>query len=356
MTDSAGSGPTAHEPSFLVVTTVHQSDDTRIREKLIRSLAPLGPVTYATRGPGPSDADGISEWVELAGGRVRRNLRAWRLLLSRRSAVAVIHDPELLPAAVVASLMRRQVVVDVHEHVPGQLRTKQWLWPPLRRPAALVAAWLLRLAERRCPITLAEPGYGMLFRRAHPVFPNYPDGLPEPAPGEGYVVYVGDVTEARGVLDLAEATTGLGAELRIVGRCDAGLADRLGAFPHVAVLGRRPHPEAMEIARRAAVGVSPLHDLDNYRHSLPTKVIEYLGIGVPVVASDLPGTREAIAGRPGVVLVTPGDVTALASAVAGALADDRLRNAAQENAAAIRRRFRWPTEDVQAFYRGLLAG
>jgi glycosyltransferase involved in cell wall biosynthesis len=196
----------------------------------------------------------------------------------------------------------------------------------------------------------------MLFRRAHPVFPNYPDGLPEPAPGEGYVVYVGDVTEARGVLDLAEATTGLGAELRIVGRCDAGLADRLGAFPHVAVLGRRPHPEAMEIARRAAVGVSPLHDLDNYRHSLPTKVIEYLGIGVPVVASDLPGTREAIAGRPGVVLVAPGDVTALASAVAGALADDRLRNAAQENAAAIRRRFRWPTEDVQAFYRGLLAG
>jgi hypothetical protein len=55
------------------------------------------------------------------------------------------------------------------------------------------------------------------------------------------------------------------------------------------------------------------------------------------------------------VLVAPGDVTALASAVAGALADDRLRPAAQENAAAIQRRFRWPTEDVQAFYRGLLA-
>jgi glycosyltransferase involved in cell wall biosynthesis len=266
----------------------------------------------------------------------------------------VVHDPELLFAAIAASLVgRRRVVADIHEHVPGQLLTKSWLPAATRRPIAWIAQRILWAAERTCVITLAEPGYQVLFRRPHRVFANYPDELPPPAPADGSIVYVGDVTEARGLTDLMAAITVLDdpVKVRIIGRCDPDLAQRLELTPGVELLGRLPHPEAMELVRRATVGVAPLRDTPNYRYSLPTKVIEYLGMGIAVVASDLPGTRDVIGDRPGVLLVPPGDVNALADALGTALHGDELRTAATQAAPAVREQFRWPAEEVAAFYR-----
>ena len=64
------------------------------------------------------------------------------------------------------------------------------------------------------------------------------------------------------------------------------------------IVGPLPHFEAMAVVAGASVGFSLLHDLPNYRASMPTKVIEYLAMGVPVVASDLPGHPRG-PGRPG---------------------------------------------------------
>ena len=72
---------------ILVVSTVHRADDTRIREKLIPTLAPLGTITYATRAPEPSSRTGIERWIELAGGRLWRNLAALRLLAGRSDPI-----------------------------------------------------------------------------------------------------------------------------------------------------------------------------------------------------------------------------------------------------------------------------
>jgi glycosyltransferase involved in cell wall biosynthesis len=346
-------------PPLLVVTTVHHADDTRIREKLIRSLRGVADITYATRAPQPADLDDIGEWIELRGGRLRRNWRAARLLFSRRFRAAVVHDPELLPASILAgALWRRRIIADVHEHVPAQLSTKPWLPRWLRGPAAASARAALRLAERACVITLAEPGYQVLFRHPHPVFANYPDVLPESAPADGSIVYVGDVTEERGLTDLIAAVEALPDDppVRIIGRCDPGLADRLRVRPGIEVLGRLPHPEAMDLMRHATVGVAPLRDLPNYRYSLPTKVIEYLGAGIAVIATDLPGTADVIGGRPGVRLVPPGDIDALCGALAEVLDDPEVRHRAAANAAATRREFRWPHDEVVAFYRELLSG
>ena len=344
-------------PGLLVISTVHAADDTRIREKLLRTLEGITAITYATRSPAPTDSSGISRWVELKGGRVMRNVRAVPLLFSRAHRVAVVHDAELIPAAIAASTLgRRRIVVDVHEHVPGQLITKDWLPAVLRRPAAWVAARLLRLAERVCEITLAEPGYQVLFRHPQRVFANYPDVLPPPAPGDGSVVYVGDVTQARGLTDLVAAIEQMEITptVRIIGRCAPDLGAHLQTVNGVELLGRVPHPDAMRMVRTATVGVSPLRDTPNYRYSLPTKVIEYLGTGIAVVATDLPGTSEVIGDKPGVILVPAGDIDALANALSVALADPTLRAAAAANASAIRRQHCWPRAEVTSFYRGLL--
>ena len=191
----------------LVVTSVHRADDPRIRERTVRSLAGAFEVRYATRAPAPSRG-GDHEWVELQGGRVRRWWGALRQMCRGDLAVVSVHDPELIPAALLARLLRRvPVVVDVHEDVPAQVRHKEWVPRLLRPTAAWAAARALRLAERFGTITLAEPNYRHLFRRDHPVLPNYPaaGSLPPLAADGGYLVYVGDVTEERGACDMVEA-------------------------------------------------------------------------------------------------------------------------------------------------------
>jgi glycosyltransferase involved in cell wall biosynthesis len=114
------------------------------------------------------------------------------------------------------------------------------------------------------------------------------------------------------------------------------------------LLGPLPHHAAMEMVAGASVGLSLLSDLPNYRWSMPTKVIEYLAMGVPVVASDLPGTRDAVRGMDAVVLAAPDDPEAAAHGIARAMA---CRGAAAVQSSRVREDCVWPTDEVLALYR-----
>lgn len=346
------------KPKALVVTTVHWPDDTRIRERLIRTLAEGFDVRYATRDPGPTDRSDL-EWVRLPGGRLRRNLGALRLALTESWDVLVVHDPELIPVALMARLKGRPVVLDVHENIPATARTRDWVPEWLRTPLSAFLSFALRIVEPLLTVTLAESGYRRLFRRDHPVFPNHPDTrrYPDPIGGVRVVVYLGDVTVQRGARVAVEASAGAGVPIVFIGRAGddlrAELAVTTGEGHTVDFRGELPNPVALNEARRAGVGISPLLDSPNYRDSAPTKVLEYLALGLPVVASDLPGTRELVEGLDAVELVTPGDPTALARAIERALQPSSRATAAAQ-AREVRERFRWPAEEVLEFYRSLI--
>lgn len=354
--------PVTEGGPVLVVTTVHPPDDPRVRQRTVGVLAATMPVRYASRSPGPTDQQGFT-WVPLPGARLARAVRALREALRPDVAVVSVHDPELIPIALLARAAGRRAVVDVHEDVPAQILDKEWLPGLLRRPLAAVAVALLRIAERVCTITLAEQNYAHLFRDAHPVFVNYPvtEHLPDPRPdSDGTIVYVGDVTRARGAELAVRAVAAMGSAvpLTLIGRCReplrtelTRLAAALGVELHLC--GFLPHAEAMQHAASAAVGLSPLLGLPNHRDSLPSKVIEYLAIGIPVVASDLPGTRRVVEDVRGVMLVEAGDVQAWAQALEEIIADPHCRVAAQQGAHDVRRRHAWASDDLRALYEQL---
>jgi glycosyltransferase involved in cell wall biosynthesis len=342
--------------AILVLTTVHSPDDTRIRERLIRSLQPLGEISYATKQPGPSDLSGL-DWIPLPGGRIRRNLAAIGLLLRRRWDLAVLHDPETIPAGVLGRLRGTRVVFDVHEDLPAQIDSKTWapIWakPVLR----LLARSLYWLAGRALRLTLAEPGYQRMFKGDLPVFPNYPrsDTFPRPgSAGDGSAIYVGDVTRARGLEDAVEACGLASVPLVIVGRVDPGIRPGLEQSAHAPELtGPLPNPAAMELIGGSSVGLSMLRDVPNYRDSLPTKTLEYLAMGVPVVATDLPGTRAVLDDLDAVWLVPPGDITAAAEAIVEAVRP-QAKTKALAQVPVVRDIFRWPEEEVTTFYSNLI--
>ena len=338
-----------------VFSVVHHADDVRIREKLIPTLALDFTVEYHARTPRPSQVEGFT-WHAFRGPRIIRNLSLLLRLLSRKLDVAVLVDPETFLAGILAS-RRTKVVFDIHENVPAQIGTKNL---PFKKILSRLAVSILKITERAGTIVLAEPVYAALFSREHAVFENFPrwEAMPPMAASDGSVVYVGDITEQRGALHLAEAVAGTDKHLVMVGRCSPELAGRIESVvgdgsATVELTGRLPWRAAMARLASAAVAVSPLTDTPNYRHSLPTKVLEYLGLGVPVVATNLPGTTEVLAGRPGVTLVEAGDVSGLRQAIISASLAE-VRQTAQDSAEIVRAEYEWPTERVRSFYTALV--
>lgn len=341
------------KPTVMVVTTVHWPDDTRIRERLMRTLQEDFDVVYVCKSPGPTDRSG-STTVLLEGGRVRRNLGALRVAARTDCDLVVIHDPELIPLGLLVRLARRKpVVFDVHENIPATALTRAWVPNWLRKPLASFLGWLLHMVERPFRITLAEPAYQRLFGSQHPVFANYPNtaSYPDPVPvGNGEAVYLGDVTWGRGVDVAVEACSRIDVPLTVIGRVSKDTEKGLAGAKMVGVM---PNPQAIETVATCSVGLVPLRDEPNYRDSQPTKMLEYLAVGVPVVASDLPGTRTLVEGLEAVELVAPGDPDALAEAISRAMAPE-VRLAAARQVDEIRSRFVWPAAEVSEFYSSLV--
>ena len=328
----------------LVVTVVHRPDDARIRHREVQALLAAGDevvlaAPYRDWGvEPPADVAGLTA-LDLPRAHGRHRLaaaRAARRLLRRPDAdVVLVHDPELVPWAVAAR--RRAVVVwDVHEDTAAALTLKAWLPVAVRRPVAALVRALERWAEARLHLLLAEDGYRARFSRHHPVVPNStPVPAVVPPPDRPVAVYVGHLTRARGAEELVEVgrrlrQQGCPVRVEVVGHADAPTAVLLRAAHEAGDLvwhGFLPNAQALSVVSGAAAGLSLLHDEPNYRHSRPTKVLEYMAQGVPVVTTPTP-PAEALVEEHGCGVVVPfADAAAAAAAVVSLHEDPAGRHA-----------------------------
>nr|WP_202817512.1 glycosyltransferase [Ornithinimicrobium sp. CNJ-824] len=72
-----------------------------------------------------------------------------------------------------------------------------------------------------------------------------------------------------------------------------------------------PNDEALARLDGALAGLSLLHDVANFRPSMPTKVVEYLAHGVPAITTPLPVAAGLVRRSDGGVVVPFGDVDAV---------------------------------------------
>ncbi|MCW2958357.1 MAG: glycosyl transferase group 1 [Solirubrobacterales bacterium] len=97
------------------------------------------------------------------------------------------------------------------------------------------------------------------------------------------------------------------------------LAQELGVEDRVHFYGQLPHPEAMARGRHAHLFVMPSID-----EAFGVAYVEAMAAGVPVIGClGEPGPQEIAAAGDGIILVPPGDVEALADAIALELDDAR---------------------------------
>lgn len=289
----------------------------------------------ATPGPGgPARGTLRTVTIPRAVGRRRLGaLRAARAAMTEQAAAAdllLVHDPELL-LVLPPRRKRPPTVWDVHEDTVAALTTKAWLPAWLRPAAAGGVASAERLAERRLHLILAEHGYNDRFAGPHPVVPNatYVPATAAPPSGPRRVVYVGWLSPDRGSAEMTElgrllAPHGIAVEL--IGQADAAARAHIeAAGDAVRYHGFVPNAEALRLVEGAIAGLSLLQDEENFRHSMPTKVAEYMSRGVPVVTTPLPLAVDLVEAADAGFVVPFNDPRAARDAILKLDADPDLR-------------------------------
>jgi glycosyltransferase involved in cell wall biosynthesis len=354
----------------LVCTVVHHPADARIYYRQVRALLDAGhQVTYVApmgeKGAPASIGAGLTTvTIPRAVGKRRLGaLRAARAALAEHAPAAdllLVHDPELL-LVLPPRAKRPPTVWDVHEDTAAALTTKAWLPRFLRPVAAGGVTFAERQAERRLHLILAEKGYASRFAGTHPVVPNttYVPGTAAPPSGPRRVIYVGHISPDRGSAEMCELARLLaphGIAVELVGPADAqaqahiraaqadlgtGAPDGAGLHWH----GFVPNEQALALADGALAGLSLLQDEANFRVSMPTKVIEYMARGLPVITTPLPLAVELVEGADCGFVVPFNDPAATAEAVLRVDADPSLRVKMGElGHEAAQRDLGWPAE------------
>lgn len=135
---------------------------------------------------------------------------------------------------------------------------------------------------------------------------------PDPGPGDGhrgYALYVGRLSEEKGVRVLARAWQLLdGVPLLVAG--DGPLSDM--DWPKaVQSLGREPHERVLTIMQNASVLIFP----STCYECAPMTILEAFACGLPVIGSNLGSTAELVDHHRTGLLFRPGDAEDLAQQV-----------------------------------------
>ncbi len=334
----------------------------RVPREPLASQAAKALLALRVRGAGSAPPAALPPAADVAGPEltVRRALEALtHLRFWRRAAVAAVrarpdvvvgHDLDALPAARAAATLRRiPLVYDSHE---------LWLEMPPVLPRTPRSRRRWAAAERRLArsaalvVTVGDAIADELARRYGIARPLVLRNVPAPAaapqeradrlraraevPADApLVLYLGGLQAGRGLEELARAIGEVpDAVLVLLGPGDPAYGRALqaiGPAGRIRVLGAVPSAAVGPLAAEADVGVVPYRNLSmNHYLALPTKLFEYLGAGVPVVAPDFPEIRRVVHDHGAGVTCDTDDPAAVAAAIREVLArGEALRAAAR---------------------------
>src|ERR1700694_1248508 len=350
------------------MSSVHASDDVRIFHKQCKTLAAAGyDVTLIARDTGGKTIDGVRiEPVPRSKSRLQRMTRTvFQVLavgLKQKADIYHVHDPELVPIALLLRMLGKKVIFDAHEDIAADVSDKHylnaWLRPVLGQ-FIHIAIWLTSWLLTR--VVAATPAIARQFpSQRTTVVQNFPidDELvtPEPIPFElrsNRITYIGSITRMRGIFEMVEAMSmpeiPNDARLMIAGTFETEAlraeVERLPGWDKVEYSEWISRAEIRKLLSSSIAGVVIFYPGPNYVEALPTKLFEYMSAGIPVIASDFPLWRDIIESSKCGFVVNPHDVSALSEKIRYMLANRRQAEIlGTHGSSAVRERYNWTRE------------
>jgi len=317
-------------------------------------------------GNGDSDAQGISIFdVGKEASRFRRMKITPKLILKKAKEVDAkvyhFHDPELIPIGLKLLKLGKKVIYDAHEDLPRQIMGKPYLNKLLKPIVARVfEIYEDRAAKKFSYICTATPFIEQRFNRLNrntEAINNFPI-LNELFSGGEWedkkeqICYIGGITEIRGIEKLMDSISIVNKKLLLAGSFEnetlrTKITNKKG-WEHTHELGFISREEAKEVLRLSKLGVVTFLPLPNHIDAQPNKMFEYMGAGVPVLASNFPLWREIIEKNNCGICVDPNNEKEIAEAILKILNNDEFAKKLGNNGRkAVKEKYNWEKQSIK---------
>ncbi|CAH0344870.1 glycosyltransferase family 4 protein [Bacillus sp. CECT 9360] len=302
------------------ITSVHSANDTRIFIKESSSLSKAGhEVFYVV----PNTEEAVRNNVKIlsvtseASGQLDRmrntTKKVYQKALEVDADVYHFHDPELIPIGLKLKSHGKKVIYDVHEDVPEQILSKQWIPKPMRKTISKAVKGYEKYASRKFDaIVTATPHIANRFKTYNErtiTLHNYPL-LNELAVESRQMIdsprnnalYIGGIYILRGIKEMIQSVEKVNEEidcrLTLAGEfapksLEANVKSMSG-FEFTDYLGFLDRQQVKQVLAEANMGLVLLHPEPRFVVSLPIKMFEYMSAGLPVIASNFPLWKEIV--------------------------------------------------------------
>ncbi|EJO5349217.1 glycosyltransferase family 4 protein [Clostridium botulinum] len=297
------------KPKICHISTVHSTYDTRIYYKECRTLAKEGyDVSLIINGDKLETIEQVNIIpISKNGGRLYRFLKKRKIALNKAinldADIYHFHDPELIPVGKKLKKMGKKIIYDVHEDVPKQILTKDWIKGNLLKK---IISCSFNIYEKRASknldkvITVSEEIAQKFKHASVEVVKNYPviSNIDKIKPKDNYdnntltVIYAGGLTKIRGIKEIIEAVGLLDGKVKLwlMGPWETNdykkTCEKLLGWKYVEYYGVLPQDETYSYMKSADLGIVNFWPLDNHINSLPNKAFEYMACGLPMIMSD----------------------------------------------------------------------
>ena len=318
------------------MTSVHLRYDTRIFVKMCSSLAKAGydVSLIVADNKGYEEKNGVKIFdVGKPAGRLQRMLNTSALVYKRAlqldADVYHLHDPELLPYAYLLKLKGKKVIFDSHEDVPRDLFSKTYLPRWVLFWLSMIVESLEKVILKSLLVVIAATPHikEILVKYNKNTFNinNFPI-INELYISQNefyhckYFCYVGDITTARGLIEVFEALqhvkndtklclAGNFKDISIDKIKDASINNKIEYVGYVSREGIK------NIFKQSIAGLVTFLPLPNHIDAQPNKMFEYMSAGLPVIASNFPLWKEIIEGNKCGICVDPMKPEEIAKAI-----------------------------------------
>ena len=321
------------------LSTVHFALDTRIFYRMCRSLSEEYEVHLLAVHPQNELREGVHiHAFRRFHSRKRRIAIGWLLAFFRAIAINAriyhLHDPELIPCGLLLRLLGKKVILDIHENIAEDIFDKPWIRNQQR--IYRVFHFFERLACKYFYIILAETSYERRYKKLAKQCvtvlnfceTDFFKPFVKTSGRKGLnLFYIGIVLENRGILQIIDAMRALQLEgynphFHCVGELYSDLERKILALsyypeiePNLHFHGRMPLEQGYAMSMDMDIGLCIIWPMSNSIESYPTKLFEYMSVGLPIVCSGFELYRQVVEGHHCGTCVDPMDSLDLKNAI-----------------------------------------
>lgn len=321
------------------LTSVHSRYDVRILLKECITLANAGNNVFLLVADGMGDElyQNLVSILDVGKPKNRQDriLSTSKKIYAKAHAIDAdiyhIHDPELLSVGLKLKKAGKKVIYDAHEDFPKDILTKHYIPTVVRKPMSFFSYHYERYIAKKLDGVVAATsfikekflsyGINTIDVNNYPKLNEFSSIDNDWQKKQNYACYVGGLANVRGIREIVDAMsfTTTNSRLYLAGNfIENDLEEyvkKSDGWEKVDELGWLNRKDILKTLESSKVGLVTLYPTITYLDALPVKMFEYMGAGIPVIASNFPLWKEIIDDNQCGLCVDPLDSREIAKAI-----------------------------------------